>query len=100
MVTSNQLELNLDIHLDISVPLSEWLHPVNQIYLHFLPGDSNLVEDADSKLYSSYFQQQGVCLLVLGRSSIIIYNQSYTSLILINRLQNWQSEKVTPSGKI
>ena len=29
-------------------------------------------------------------LLVLGRSSIIIDNQSFTSLILINRLQNWQ----------
>ena len=29
--------------------------------------------------------------LVLGRSSIIIDNQSFTSLILINRLQNWQS---------
>ena len=30
-------------------------------------------------------------VLVLGRSSIIIDNQSFTSLILINRLQNWQS---------
>ena len=30
-------------------------------------------------------------LIVLGRSSIIIDNQSFTSLILINRLQNWQS---------
>ena len=31
---------------------------------------------------------------VLGRSSIIIDNQSFTSLILINRLQNWQSIKI------
>ena len=30
-------------------------------------------------------------LLVLGRSSIIIDNQSFTSLILINRLRYWQS---------
>ena len=41
--------------------------------------------------------------LVLGRSSIIIDKQSFTSLIMINRLQNWQSitiaKKVTPSGK-
>ena len=29
--------------------------------------------------------------LVLGRSSIIIDNQTFTSLILINQLQNWQS---------
>ena len=37
-----------------------------------------------------------VCLLtlsvvVLGRSSIIIDNQTFTSLIMINRLGNWQS---------
>ena len=31
-----------------------------------------------------------VARLVLGRSSIIIDNQSFTSLIMINRLQNWQ----------
>ena len=29
--------------------------------------------------------------VVFGRSSIIIVNQSFTSLILINQLQNWQS---------
>ena len=29
--------------------------------------------------------------VVLGRSSIMIDNQSIISLILINRLQNWQS---------
>ena len=37
------------------------------------------------KIFGYYY------LLVLGRSSIIIDNQSFTSLILINRLQNWQS---------
>ena len=31
------------------------------------------------------------CVLVLGRSSIIIYNQSFASLLLIDRLKNWQS---------
>ena len=32
-----------------------------------------------------------IYILVLGQSSIIIDNQSFTSLILINRLRNWQS---------
>ena len=35
--------------------------------------------------------QSGLRELVLGRSSIIIDNQLFISLILINRLQNWQS---------
>ena len=55
------------------------------------------------KIMLDNFASQLDILVVLGRSSIIIDNQSFTSLILINRLQNWQSiiiGKVTPSGKI
>ena len=40
-----------------------------------------------SKLYNHLHYKR----LVLGRSLIIIDNQSFTSLIMINRLQNWQS---------
>ena len=39
-----------------------------------------------------------ILYLVLGRSSIIINNQSFASLLLINRLRNWQSIIIGKGG--
>ena len=63
------------------------MSPIKSETRHFKDvSDNHIKTSLRQFLYSFDF-----LIVVLGRSSIIIDNQSFTSLILINRLQNWQS---------